>query len=190
MRLTAICNKPKWIISVSSGLKLIQMISEPYTRQYANEDVGPSKGGLWDPTSVGERNGAFLIRVWKPLPSRDVLKLWGWRQHVRLKKIAWHEQGKLPNAFYGIKDLEAQNFVKKCLENVSKRVPAKELLLDPFLASSNNNGSHQEHFLCSSQTPNNSMSRRTDMVISGSMNPNDDTVFLKVHIKVKNGKYR
>ncbi|KAG6603536.1 putative serine/threonine-protein kinase WNK5, partial [Cucurbita argyrosperma subsp. sororia] len=96
--------------------------------------------------------------------------------------------GKLPNAFYGIKDLEAQNFVKKCLENVSKRVPAKELLLDPFLASNNNNGSHQEHFLCSSQTPNNSMSRRTDMVISGSMNPNDDTVFLKVHIKLKNGK--
>ncbi|XP_022978130.1 probable serine/threonine-protein kinase WNK5 [Cucurbita maxima] len=96
--------------------------------------------------------------------------------------------GKLPNAFYGIKDLEAQNFVKKCLENVSKRVPAKELLLDPFLASNNNNGSHQEHFLGSSQTPKNSMSRRTDMVISGSMNPNDDTVFLKVHIKGKNGK--
>ena len=30
--------------------------------------------GLWDPTSVGEENEACFIRVWKPLPSRRVLK--------------------------------------------------------------------------------------------------------------------
>ena len=31
-------------------------------------------GGLWDPTSVGAKNKAPFIRVWKPLPSRHVLK--------------------------------------------------------------------------------------------------------------------
>ena len=34
----------------------------------------PKGGGLWDPTSVGEENKAFFIRVWKPLPSRHILK--------------------------------------------------------------------------------------------------------------------
>lgn len=97
----------------------------------------------------------------------------------------------MPNAFYEIKDLEAQRFVRKCLENVSKRLPARELLLDPFLApnSNNNNASYNEDLLSSSLSPKKSMARRTHMVISGSMNPKDDSVFLKVHIKVNNGKY-
>ena len=34
---------------------------------------------LWDPTSVGEGNGAFIVRVWKPLPCKRVLKSWDWR---------------------------------------------------------------------------------------------------------------
>ena len=39
-----------------------------------NEDTG-SKGVDFEiPTSVGEENKAFFIRVWKPLPSRHVLK--------------------------------------------------------------------------------------------------------------------
>ena len=37
---------------------------------------------LWDLTSVGEGNEAFLIRVWKSLSSRRVLKLWGWWWYV------------------------------------------------------------------------------------------------------------
>ena len=36
----------------------------------------------WDPTSVGEENETFFIRVWKPLPSRRVLKPWGLRWYV------------------------------------------------------------------------------------------------------------
>ncbi|XP_038883353.1 probable serine/threonine-protein kinase WNK5 [Benincasa hispida] len=98
--------------------------------------------------------------------------------------------GKLPNAFYKIKDFEAQRFVRKCLENVSKRVPARELLFDPFLAPSNNNNgsSDNEDLLSSSLSPKKSMARRTDMAISGSMNPEDDSIFLKVQIKVTNGK--
>ena len=97
----------------------------------------------------------------------------------------------MPNAFYEIKDLEAQRFVRKCLENVSKRVSARELLLDPFLAPSNaNNASHNEELLSSSLSPEKSiMARRTDLAISGSINPKDDSIFLKVQIKVKNGKY-
>ncbi|KAL4021491.1 hypothetical protein IC575_020292 [Cucumis melo] len=98
--------------------------------------------------------------------------------------------GKLPNAFYEIKDLEAQRFVRKCLENVSKRVSARELLLEPFLAPSNsNNVSHNEELVSSSLSPEKSiMARRTDLAISGSINPKDDSIFLKVQIKVKNGK--
>ena len=29
---------------------------------------------LWDPTSVGEENETFFIRMWKPLPNVRVLK--------------------------------------------------------------------------------------------------------------------
>ncbi|KAI3993648.1 hypothetical protein MKX01_002661 [Papaver californicum] len=43
-------------------------------------------------------------------------------------------EGKLPSALSRINDPEAKRFVQKCLETVSKRLPAKELLLDPFLA--------------------------------------------------------
>ena len=50
------------------------MVSEPVIGRRASEDVGSQGGGLWDPTSVGEGNKAFLVRVWKPLPSRRVLR--------------------------------------------------------------------------------------------------------------------
>ena len=44
-------------------------------------------------------------------------------------------QGKLPGAFYRVEDIEAQRFIGKCLVPASKRVSARELLQDPFLAS-------------------------------------------------------
>ena len=34
----------------------------------------PKRSGLWDPTSVGEKNEAFFIRVWRPLLNRHVFK--------------------------------------------------------------------------------------------------------------------
>ncbi|CAN7067261.1 unnamed protein product [Brassica rapa subsp. trilocularis] len=43
--------------------------------------------------------------------------------------------GKLPGAFYRVEDIEAQRFIGKCLVPASKRVSARELLQDPFLAS-------------------------------------------------------
>ena len=39
-------------------------------------------GGLWDPTSVGEEDEIFLLRVCKFLISRRVLKSWSSRQYV------------------------------------------------------------------------------------------------------------
>ncbi|XVE66004.1 hypothetical protein DITRI_Ditri08aG0046700 [Diplodiscus trichospermus] len=41
--------------------------------------------------------------------------------------------GKKPEALYKVKDPEVREFVEKCLATVSHRLPAKELLIDPFL---------------------------------------------------------
>jgi WNK lysine deficient protein kinase len=91
--------------------------------------------------------------------------------------------------------LEAQRFIGKCLVTASKRLSAKELLLDPFLACDEDEqlpmtklGS-QKPFLNkremekpqSSHDPN-----RTNMTITGKLNP-DDSIFLKVQIANKDG---
>ena len=69
-------NEPKRTVFASGGLGPLQMVSESLNRRCASEVTGPPRGvDCEDPTSVGERNEAFLIRVWKPLPSRHVLKL-------------------------------------------------------------------------------------------------------------------
>ncbi|KAM7485514.1 hypothetical protein LguiA_001523 [Lonicera macranthoides] len=41
--------------------------------------------------------------------------------------------GKKPDALYKVNNPEVQNFVEKCLATVSHRLPACELLMDPFL---------------------------------------------------------
>ena len=53
-------NAPKWTISASDGLELLQMVLEPVTRQCASKDAGPKEGGLCDPRSVGEKIKHFL----------------------------------------------------------------------------------------------------------------------------------
>ncbi|XP_057953283.1 probable serine/threonine-protein kinase WNK4 [Malania oleifera] len=109
--------------------------------------------------------------------------------------------GKLPASLHLINDSEALRFIRKCLEPVSKRVPAKDLLLDPFLASDEVElvlpiaklESHQKPFLnelgieklqISDDPP------RTNMTITGKLNPEDDTIFLKVQIADKEGSVR
>ncbi|KAE8694928.1 putative serine/threonine-protein kinase WNK4 [Hibiscus syriacus] len=109
--------------------------------------------------------------------------------------------GKLPEAFYRIQDEEARRFIGKCLENVSKRLPARELLLDPFLASDEEN--LQSILRVSSQklthkgpvaelAPSLKVdpTRSTDMSITGTRDPEDDTIFLKVQITDKEGHAR
>ncbi|XP_024040160.1 probable serine/threonine-protein kinase WNK4 isoform X1 [Citrus clementina] len=106
--------------------------------------------------------------------------------------------GKLPGAFYSIQDLEAQRFIGRCLVNASKRLSAKELLLDPFLASDevkllSKTKLNQKPFLNETELGKLQLSDdppRTDMTITGKLNPEDDTIFLKVQIADKDGPGR
>ncbi|KAJ1392109.1 Serine/threonine-protein kinase, active site [Sesbania bispinosa] len=113
--------------------------------------------------------------------------------------------GKLPEAFYRIHDLEAQRFVGKCLANVSERLSAKELLLDPFLATDQLGSPLPSPTLPRKHTPTlnftdavekektslSDHTKSTYMTITGSINnEEDDTVFLKVQISNKTGLTR
>ncbi|KAK9280524.1 hypothetical protein L1049_014216 [Liquidambar formosana] len=107
--------------------------------------------------------------------------------------------GKLPGAFYRIQDLEARKFIGKCLERASKRLAAKELLLDPFLASNEVESfpatkiGRQKPFLNDigiEKLRLNDYPQRTNMTITGKLNPEDDTIFLKVQIADKDGPPR
>ncbi|KAJ4970291.1 hypothetical protein NE237_003390 [Protea cynaroides] len=119
--------------------------------------------------------------------------------------------GKLPEAFYRVDDKEAQRFIGKCLETASKRLPAKELLHDHFLASDqedplpapvpvplpmdesysrteeedddDDDVDEDEDDDVAEEVP----AKRTDITIKGKMNPEDDTIFLKVQIADRDG---
>ncbi|XVF05845.1 hypothetical protein REPUB_Repub05bG0208400 [Reevesia pubescens] len=107
--------------------------------------------------------------------------------------------GKLPGAFYQIQDLDAQRFIAKCLVNASKRLSAEELLLDPFLTTDEAKPSPMTRlgspkpFLNEREVQKlylNNDPPRTDMTITGKLNPEDDTVFLKVQIADTEGSTR
>ena len=90
-------NGPKRTISASSGLELLQIVSDPVTEwcasedarplrgvdceiphrlergTSASEDVGIRKGVDCEIPLVGDQNKVLFIRVWKPLPSKRVL---------------------------------------------------------------------------------------------------------------------
>ncbi|KAL0294835.1 UNVERIFIED_CONTAM: putative serine/threonine-protein kinase WNK5 [Sesamum radiatum] len=107
--------------------------------------------------------------------------------------------GKLPEAFYRIEDVEARRFVGRCLEKAANRPSARELLMDPFLSveeveelpahvtkiSSQKTAlrGKSEELLPLSVV----QARSTDMSITGTLNQEDDTIFLKVHISDKDG---
>ncbi|KAF7143344.1 hypothetical protein RHSIM_Rhsim05G0229600 [Rhododendron simsii] len=110
--------------------------------------------------------------------------------------------GKLPEAFYRIQDAEAQRFVGKCLETAGKRPSAQELLRDPFLAAAEGKA-----LPVSSMTPYQSSSiptgpsvnmpvllatskRITKMTITGTMDPQEESIFLRVKITEKDGQAR
>ncbi|KAL8141018.1 hypothetical protein V2J09_007039 [Rumex salicifolius] len=107
--------------------------------------------------------------------------------------------GKKPNAFYRIQDIKAQQFVGKCLEVATKRLPAHQLLLDPFLATI-------EAPLPTSSPPLQIYSpkellmedplllddpiRNPNMTITGKVNPKDSNIFLQVQIVDSDGHAR
>ncbi|KAJ8751456.1 hypothetical protein K2173_016667 [Erythroxylum novogranatense] len=107
--------------------------------------------------------------------------------------------GKLPAAYYRIQDLEAQRFIGKCLATASERLSARDLLLDPFLASDDHcllsatRFTNQTPFLNTGEMEKLHLSNdqpRTEMTITGKLNPDDDTIFLKVQITDKDGSPR
>ncbi|KAL4272385.1 hypothetical protein GQ457_13G027440 [Hibiscus cannabinus] len=109
--------------------------------------------------------------------------------------------GKLPEALYRIQDEEARRFIGKCLDQVSKRLPAHELLLDPFLASDEGNLLPFPRVLSQKLDPDSSVAeavpsvkvdpiRTTNMSITGTTDPADGTIFLKVQITDKEGHAR
>lgn len=91
----------------------------------------------------------------------------------------------------------------KCLKKACDRLPAQELLLDPFLATDDGGPLLLTPKASSgSSTPKKmtvamnlmvppiivpDLSTNTNMTITGSMNSEDDTIYLKVQITEKNG---
>ncbi|KAL0347556.1 UNVERIFIED_CONTAM: putative serine/threonine-protein kinase WNK5 [Sesamum calycinum] len=110
--------------------------------------------------------------------------------------------GKLPEAFYRIEDVEARRFVGRCLEKAANRPSARELLMDPFLSVEEVEEFPAHITKISSQKTEPSgksakllplsvvQARSTDMSITGTLNQEDDTIFLKVHISDKDGAAR
>ncbi|XP_038988321.1 probable serine/threonine-protein kinase WNK5 isoform X2 [Phoenix dactylifera] len=107
--------------------------------------------------------------------------------------------GKLPDAFHRIQDPEARRFLGRCLETASRRPSAKELLLDPFLASDDHHNpvplqKYASRIKVIKDAPEiynlKPTKKRTDMTITGKLNPEDDTIFLKVQIADKEGHVR
>ncbi|XP_022947185.1 probable serine/threonine-protein kinase WNK4 isoform X1 [Cucurbita moschata] len=107
--------------------------------------------------------------------------------------------GKLPAALYKIQDVEAQRFIKKCLVPVSMRASAKELLADPFLMvdgdrpSSKERKQTQKPFLNAKEMEKLHLGdglSRTKMTITGKLNHEDDTLFLRVQTADKDGSLR
>ncbi|XP_078436410.1 putative serine/threonine-protein kinase WNK5 [Wolffia australiana] len=98
--------------------------------------------------------------------------------------------GKLPDSFYRVSDSEARRFIGRCLEHdPSKRSPAKDLLLDPFLSQQSSSASK----LISSDAhrpPSAPPQPRTnpDMKITGKINFEEDTIILKVQITDTQGE--
>lgn len=113
--------------------------------------------------------------------------------------------GTLPRSFRLIQNMEAKRFVGKCLETVSKRLSAKELLEDPFLAMTDEGDLAPLSRLPSQLAIQNlaangtvveplplvtDPNRTTDMSITGRMNSEDHTIFLQVQISDGNGYMR
>ncbi|XP_076922361.1 putative serine/threonine-protein kinase WNK4 isoform X1 [Bidens hawaiensis] len=108
--------------------------------------------------------------------------------------------GKLPRAFYKVKDLEAQCFIGKCLVNASNRLSAKDLMLDPFLSMDEDERApaaeyiHQKPFMNDDieieRLHLNGYPPRTNMSIAGKLNPDDDTIILRVQIVDSEGSVR
>ncbi|KAJ4807458.1 hypothetical protein LUZ62_020024 [Rhynchospora pubera] len=125
--------------------------------------------------------------------------------------------GKLPDAFNRIKDPEMKRFIGRCLVSASKRSSAKELLDDPFLSLDDDTVISPRPVVVTGKNPitqprshgtvqkededelepeaepdsePENVVEKTAMTITGKLNPDDDTIFLKVQIADKDGHSR
>lgn len=104
--------------------------------------------------------------------------------------------GKLPDAFYRVEDAEARRFVGRCLVAASHRPSAQELLLDPFLSTQDTTMTMSTPPLLpalstrSDRKDEQEAAARTDMTITGKLNTDSDTIFLKVQIADEAGQVR
>uniref|UniRef100_A0A0E0MBP6 non-specific serine/threonine protein kinase n=1 Tax=Oryza punctata TaxID=4537 RepID=A0A0E0MBP6_ORYPU len=101
--------------------------------------------------------------------------------------------GKLPDAFYRLNDADARRFIGRCLVAAAHRPSAEELMLDPFL-SSHHHDDHNNNIIAPSPAPPlpngdqeeqeeaPAAARTRDMTITGKLNKEHDTIFLKVQI--------
>ena len=64
-----------WQYLLAVGLSCYKWYHSQTSNDVSARTLGLQEGGLWDLTSAGEENETFFIRVWKPLPSRRVLKI-------------------------------------------------------------------------------------------------------------------
>jgi WNK lysine deficient protein kinase len=106
--------------------------------------------------------------------------------------------GKLPDAFYLLTDADARRFIGRCLVDAAHRPSAEELLLDPFLSPPQNHDDHNTiahatapppplPLACSNSSEEQEeeeapAAKTTGMAITGKLNKEHDTIFLKVQI--------
>lgn len=123
----------------------------------------------------------------------------------------------MPDAFNRIKDPEMKRFMGRCLAGASQRSSARELLDDPFLSldddtvispkmvsTSGKNPFPQprghepvqkeeedehEPKSESDSDPEKDIAEKTAMTINGKLNPDDDTIILRVQIADKDGTF-
>ncbi|XP_044950097.1 probable serine/threonine-protein kinase WNK8 [Hordeum vulgare subsp. vulgare] len=108
--------------------------------------------------------------------------------------------GKLPDAFYRVDDADARRFIGRCLVPASHRPSAQELLLDPFLSTQDTTMTLSPPPLLPAlpasgdqkDSPDKAepVAAMTDMTITGKLNTDDDTIFLKVQIVDEAGHSR
>ncbi|KAF2613112.1 hypothetical protein F2Q70_00007852 [Brassica cretica] len=119
--------------------------------------------------------------AWSQVQLKEVL-----RSSVDIQRL--YSEGKLPGAFYRVGDIEAQRFIGKCLVPASKRVSARELLQDPFLASDESwmvyarGAENLKPFLNENEMERLKLKDdelgRSRMTITGKLNAEDNTIFL------------
>ncbi|KAF8706980.1 hypothetical protein HU200_030506 [Digitaria exilis] len=117
--------------------------------------------------------------------------------------------GKLPDAFYSrVKDEDARRFIGRCLVAATKRPSAAELLQDPFLLDDHHHRSTAmilppaPSSACGSSDVSSSLgddhqdveqedeeppAPKMDMTITGKLNAEEDTIFLKVQMADETG---